>query len=154
MKGLVLLLWNVKGRQSWVAPPNLKSRRQHPPCAQVEDTAGHLYQEDRPAVGMEGAWLCDQRAGGACRNKPSTSCSHCQWHLRPRAQPCPARAAQAELRLAKERGRRKGAVLARQEEEAAARERALEAAAVDARALQHALAQARASAERHQVPLP
>ena len=42
-------------------------------------------------------------------------------------------------------------MLARQEEEAGARERALEAAGVDARALQHALAQARAAGERHKV---
>jgi hypothetical protein len=58
---------------------------------------------------------------------------------------------QAELRLARERGRRKGAVLQRQEEELGARERALEAAQIDAAALHHALAQARAEAAQHQA---
>ncbi|CAL8470011.1 g9553 [Coccomyxa elongata] len=57
----------------------------------------------------------------------------------------------ADLRLARERLRRKAAIVARQEEEVTAKERALETAAVDAQALQHALDQARSDAAKHQA---
>ncbi len=60
-------------------------------------------------------------------------------------------AEQADLRLARERLRRKAAIVARQEEEVTSKERALETAAVDAQALQHALDQARLDAAKHQV---
>lgn len=58
---------------------------------------------------------------------------------------------QADLRLGRERLRRKAAVVQRQEDELAAKEKALGAASIDAQALQHALDEARASAARHQV---
>ncbi len=58
---------------------------------------------------------------------------------------------QADLRLARERLRRKAAIMARQEEEVTAKERALESAAVDTQALQHALDQARSDAAKHKV---
>jgi hypothetical protein len=58
---------------------------------------------------------------------------------------------QADLRLVRERLRRKAAIVARQEEEVTAKERALETAAVDAQALQHTLDQARSDASKHQV---
>ena len=61
---------------------------------------------------------------------------------------------QAELHLAKERLRRKSAVLARQEEEIAARGKALDTAAVDAQALQHAANRAQQDAEARQVGPP
>ncbi|CAK0779091.1 hypothetical protein CVIRNUC_004694 [Coccomyxa viridis] len=57
----------------------------------------------------------------------------------------------AELHLAKERLRRKSAVLARQEEEIAARGKALDTAAVDAQALQHAANRAQQDAEARQA---
>ncbi|EIE25806.1 hypothetical protein COCSUDRAFT_1459, partial [Coccomyxa subellipsoidea C-169] len=57
----------------------------------------------------------------------------------------------ADLRLARERLRRKAAIVARQEEEVTSKERALETAAVDAQALQHALDQARSDAAKHQA---
>lgn len=60
-------------------------------------------------------------------------------------------AEQADLRLARERLRRKAAIVARQEEEVTVKERALETAAVDAQALKHALDQARSDAAKHQV---
>ena len=54
---------------------------------------------------------------------------------------------QAELQLAKERLRRKSVVLARQEEEIAARGKAIDTAAVDAQALQHAFNRAQQDAD-------
>ncbi|KAK9915645.1 hypothetical protein WJX75_002088 [Coccomyxa subellipsoidea] len=57
----------------------------------------------------------------------------------------------ADLRLVRERLRRKAAIVARQEEEVTAKERALETAAVDAQALQHTLDQARSDASKHQA---
>lgn len=63
-------------------------------------------------------------------------------------------AVQADLRLARERLRRKAAIVARQEEEVTAKERALESASVDAQALQHALDQARSNAAKHEVDNP
>ncbi len=61
------------------------------------------------------------------------------------------RALQAELRLSRERLRRRAAIVQRQEDELAVREKALGTASVDAQALQHALDEARANAARHQV---
>lgn len=58
---------------------------------------------------------------------------------------------QAELQLAKERLRRKSAVLARQEEEIAARGKAIDTAAVDAQALQHAMDRAQQDAEAYKA---
>lgn len=58
---------------------------------------------------------------------------------------------QAELQLAKERLRRKSAVLARQEEEIAARGKAIDTAAVDAQALQHAIDRAQQDAEAYKA---
>jgi hypothetical protein len=59
--------------------------------------------------------------------------------------------AQAELQLAKEKLRRKSAVLARQEGEIVARGKALDTAVVDAQALQHALTMAQQDADAHKV---
>ena len=59
--------------------------------------------------------------------------------------------AQAELQLAKEKLRRKSAVLARQEEEIVARSKALDTAVVDAQALQHALTLAQQDADARKV---
>ena len=58
---------------------------------------------------------------------------------------------QAELQLAKERLRRKSVVLARQEEEMAARGKAIDTAAVDAQALQHAFNRAQQDADARKV---
>ena len=58
---------------------------------------------------------------------------------------------QAELQLAKERLRRKSAVLERQEEEIAARGKAIDTAAVDAQALQHAFNRAQQDADARKV---
>ena len=58
---------------------------------------------------------------------------------------------QAELQLAKERLRRKSAVLARQEEEIAARGKAIDTATVDAQALQHAIDRAQQDAEAYKA---
>lgn len=60
---------------------------------------------------------------------------------------------QAELKLAKERLRRKSVILARQEEEIAARGRAIDTAAVDAQALQHATEMAQQDADARKVGL-
>lgn len=58
---------------------------------------------------------------------------------------------QAELQLAREKLRRKSAVLARQEEEIVARGKALDTAVVDAQALQHALTLAQQDADARKV---
>ena len=58
---------------------------------------------------------------------------------------------QAELQLAKERLRRKSAVLERQEEEIAARGKSIDTAAVYAKALQHACNRAQQDADARKV---
>ena len=58
---------------------------------------------------------------------------------------------QAELQLAKEKLRRKSVVLARQEEEIAARGKALDTAGVEVQALQHALTLAQQDADARKV---